>query len=211
MAEYRRDINDKDILYGSSKDHQYMMEWEHKYMVDCIDFLEPYGDVLEIGFGMGYSADQIMKWKPKSYTVLEPDPVVYEKALEWSKQYPNTTVIKQAWPDISGLKKFDCFFFDPYLEGDTSDICIDNCPVTFFILKCFKHLAKKRSRYSFYCSSQGNDIEDWGKNVYRTLMDLPEGIQFGIKIKPYDVEVPKNCNYCKTGWLHRSVVSVVKS
>ena len=208
MAEYRKDINDKDILYGSSEDHQYMMEWEKGYMIDCIDYLEPHGDVLEIGFGMGYSASRIMKWKPKSYTVLEPDPLVYEKALEWSKQYSNVKVIKQSWPDLSGLGKYDCFFFDPYLEGETSDICINDCAVTFFIVKCLSLVAKKHSRYSFYCSNQGNNIEIWCRNLYSVLSDLPNKIQFGIKIKPYDVEVPKNCNYCKTGWLHLSVVSV---
>ena len=150
MAEYRRDINDNDILYGSSEDHQYMMEWEKKYMEDCIDYMQPYGDVLEIGFGMGYSATQIMKWNPKSYTVLEPDPTVYKKAVEWSKNYSNAKVVFQPWPNIDGLGKYDCFFYDPYLEGDISDISINNCTVTFFLLKSNKELAKKQSRYSFY-------------------------------------------------------------
>ena len=67
-------------------------------MEDCIDFMKPYGDVLEVGWGMGYSATQIMKWKPKSYTVLEPDPIVYNRAVEWAKDYSNVTVLKQPWP-----------------------------------------------------------------------------------------------------------------
>tara|TARA_R100000908_G_scaffold51861_1_gene27137 strand:- start:1367 stop:2002 length:636 start_codon:yes stop_codon:yes gene_type:complete len=210
MAEYRRDINDNDILYGSSEDHQYMMEWEKKYMEDCIDYMQPYGDVLEIGFGMGYSATQIMKWNPKSYTVLEPDPTVYKKAVEWSKNYSNAKVVFQPWPNIDGLGKYDCFFYDPYLEGDISDISINNCTVTFFLLKSNKELAKKQSRYSFYCSSQGNNMEDWCRNVYDSLSKLPDKTQFGIKLKQYDTEVPENCNYCKTGWLHLPTISIVK-
>ena len=66
MAEYTKDINDEDILYGTSEDHQYMMEWEKKYMEDCVDALEPYGDILEVGFGMGYSATQFQKHDIKS-------------------------------------------------------------------------------------------------------------------------------------------------
>ena len=38
-----------------------MMEWEKPYMEASIDTLQPTGDVLEIGFGLGYSATQIMK------------------------------------------------------------------------------------------------------------------------------------------------------
>tara|TARA_S200002703_G_scaffold120411_1_gene106227 strand:- start:41 stop:673 length:633 start_codon:yes stop_codon:yes gene_type:complete len=210
MAEYGRDINQEEILYGSSRDHQYMMEWEKKYMEDCIDFMQPYGDVLEVGFGMGYSANQIMKWNPKSYTVLEPDPMVYNRAVEWAKEYSNVTVLKQPWPDLTGLGKYDCFFFDPYLEGDLTEVTINNCAVTFFVLKCIRELAKDQSRYSFYCSSQGNDIQDWGRNLYSVLESLPGKVQFGIRIKPYDAEVPEHCNYCKTGWLFKPVISVVQ-
>ena len=210
MAEYSRDINKEDILYGSSEDHQYMMEWEKKYMEDCIDFMQPYGDVLEVGWGMGYSATQIMKWNPKSYTVLEPDPIVYNRAVEWAKEYSNVTVLKQPWPDVTGLGKYDCFFFDPYLEGDLTEVTINNCAVTFFVLKCVQELAKDQSRYSFYCSSQGNDIQDWGRNLYSVLESLPGRVQFGIRIKPYDAEVPEHCNYCKTGWLNLPVISVVQ-
>ena len=210
MAEYGRDINEEDILYGSSKDHQYMMEWEKTYMEKCVDFMKPYGDVLEVGWGMGYSATQIMKWKPSSYTVLEPDPVVYNKAVEWAKDYSNVTVLQQAWPDTTGLFKYDSFFFDPYLEGDLSDVTINNCAVTYFVVECVKKLARKRTRFSFYCSSQGNDMHDWGRNLYSVLESLPEGTQFGINIKPYDAEVPDHCNYCKTGWLYLPVVSVVQ-
>lgn len=210
MAEYTRDINQEEILYGSSRDHQYMMEWEKKYMEDCIDFMQPYGDVLEVGFGMGYSANQIMKWNPKSYTVLEPDPMVYNRAVEWAKEYSNVTVLKQPWPDLTGLGKYDCFFFDPYLEGDLTEVTINNCAVTFFVLKCAQELSKDQSRYSFYCSSQGNDIQDWGRNLYSVLESLPGRVQFGIRIKPYDAEVPEHCNYCKTGWLNLPVISVVQ-
>jgi len=38
------------------------------------------GDVLEIGFGLGISARRIVEFGCKSYTVLEPNPIVIERA-----------------------------------------------------------------------------------------------------------------------------------
>ena len=53
--EYKKDYMGQEGLYSVDGKHQVMMEWEREYMYACIDKLQPYGDVLEIGFGMGYS------------------------------------------------------------------------------------------------------------------------------------------------------------
>ena len=69
QQQYKIDEHGKEILLQDNK-HQVMMEWEKPYMEACIDKLQPKGDVLEIGFGMGYSATQIQKYKPKSHTII---------------------------------------------------------------------------------------------------------------------------------------------
>jgi len=101
-----------------------MMEWEKPYMEDSIDFLEPTGDVLEIGFGLGYSATQIMKHKPKSYTVIECDKKVIEKAnewvSEWDKKLPEVpvTIVEGTWQDmLQTVGKFDSIYFDDFPLG----------------------------------------------------------------------------------------------
>ena len=66
QQEYKIDEYGKEILLQDDE-HQVMMEWEKPYMEACIDKLQPKGDVLEIGFGMGYSATAIQKYKPKQY------------------------------------------------------------------------------------------------------------------------------------------------
>lgn len=66
---------------------QVMMEWEKPYMEACIDALKPIGDVLEVGFGLGYSSTRIQKYHPKSHTIIECDPTVVQKAKEWAKNY----------------------------------------------------------------------------------------------------------------------------
>ena len=86
-------------------------------MEACIDFLQPKGNVLEIGFGMGYSATAIQKYNPKSYTIIECDPIVIKKCKEWAKNYNNVTIIEAKWQEVictDRLKIYDEIFFDDF-------------------------------------------------------------------------------------------------
>ncbi len=117
--EYVCDQYGKEVLLKEGK-YQVMMEWEKPYMEACIDALRPDEDVLEIGFGCGYSATRIQQYHPKSHTIIEYHPVVAQKAREWAKQYPNVTIIEGTWQDVlSSLGCFDAIFFDDYpLESE---------------------------------------------------------------------------------------------
>ena len=69
---YKTDICNNEILQDENNTHQVMMEWEKPYMEACIDLLDPSGQVLEIGFGLGYSAAVICNNKNvNQYTVIE--------------------------------------------------------------------------------------------------------------------------------------------
>jgi len=61
MNTFQKDKNGQEILL-SDQNEQIMMEWEKPYMEASMDMLKPTGHVLEIGFGCGYSATQIMKY-----------------------------------------------------------------------------------------------------------------------------------------------------
>lgn len=112
--EYKKDEQGKDVLLKDGK-FQVMMEWEKPYMIACIDALQPFGDVLEIGFGLGYSADQIQSYRPKSHTIIEYHPVVASHARKWAECHPNVTIIEDTWQNaLPGLGLFDCIFFDDY-------------------------------------------------------------------------------------------------
>ena len=68
---YTKDQYNKDILCNEEGNHQIMMEWEKPYMEKSIELLQPFGKVLEIGFGMGYSATKICSFKEVTeYTVV---------------------------------------------------------------------------------------------------------------------------------------------
>ena len=119
QMEYAKDEFGKEVLLKDGK-FQVMMEWEKPYMEACIDALQPFGDVLEIGFGCGYSATRIQTFKPKSHTIIEFHPMVAQKARAWAEQYPNVTIVEGTWQNaLSSLGVFDAIFFDDYpLESE---------------------------------------------------------------------------------------------
>ncbi len=114
-----KDAHGQEMLVKDGK-FQVMMEWEKPYMHACIDALKPSGDVLEIGFGCGYSATRIQTYHPKSHTIIEYHPVVAEKAREWAKNYPHVTILEDTWQHaLERLGVFDAIFFDDYpLESE---------------------------------------------------------------------------------------------
>jgi len=100
-----------------------MHEWETHLMKAHADFVcEMGGDILEIGFGMGISADFIQKNNPRSHTIIEIHPQIIEKAKEWAKDKPNVTILEGDWVKILPTltegsirvttRKFDGIFYD---------------------------------------------------------------------------------------------------
>lgn len=190
-----KDENKKDIIFDSTLKHQIMMEWEKPYMEACIQKLEPFGDVLEIGFGLGYSATEIQKYQIKSYTVIECDIDTYERALIWKKKYNHTiNVIHDRWENIyHSLPKFDCIFFDDF-DIKTLELCKKDpytpCRNINFIEK-IKNNLKKYSKFSFYCAINEKNEELYKKQWNNTLKFYLKKIDF----EKYEINVPKNCKY----------------
>lgn len=117
--EYGKDAQGKEVLLKDGK-FQVMMEWEKSYMIACIDALKPFGDVLEIGFGLGYSAERIQSYHPKSHTIVEFHPDVAKRAREWAKEHPGVVIVEDTWQSaLPRLGLFDAIFFDDYpLESE---------------------------------------------------------------------------------------------
>ena len=111
---YTVDEYGKDILRDTSNIHQVMMEWEKPYMEKCVDYIEPVGGVLEIGFGLGYSASKLLTSPGvTSYTVIECSPEVWPKIDEFilNNSHIPITLIKGRWEDtIHTLGIFDILF-----------------------------------------------------------------------------------------------------
>ena len=75
------------------------------------------GDILEVGYGMGIAASEIIKSGCRSYTVIEAHPEIAKTARAWTKSLPiKAKVLQGFWQDIVfDLKlKFDGILFDTY-------------------------------------------------------------------------------------------------
>ena len=187
MNSFQTDENNQEILL-SKDNHQVMMEWEKPYMEQSIDFLNPKGDVLEIGFGCGYSATQFLKYPIKSYTVIECDPIVIEKAKEWAKKYPNTPIriVEGMWQKkLPTLGKFDEIYFDDYpldITKDTSqmEIGISHKRINIFLDICIQNHTGIGSKISCYLSGNNkitlpSDTKPFVKTSYKSIeVKIPE-------------------------------------
>ena len=97
--------------------HIVMHNWEDLMMKKHAEVVcQNGGDILEIGFGMGISADYIQSHNIKSHTIIENDKKVYEKLLEWSKDKPNVKTIFGDWITNLPEQKFDGIFRDTWGE-----------------------------------------------------------------------------------------------
>ena len=117
MLKYTKDICGNDLLTDND-DNQIMMEWEKPYMEACIDNLDISGSVLEVGFGLGYSARRICS-SPNitEYSVIESSPEVWGKFEEFRHDFSHIkmNLIKGRWEDVLCLcKKYDRCFFDDF-------------------------------------------------------------------------------------------------
>lgn len=120
--EFTTDESGQELLLKDGE-FQVMMEWEKPYMQACIDLLAPSGDVLEIGFGLGYSANAIQAYAPTSHTIIEYHPTVAARARQWAQDKPNVTILEGTWQDLlPTLPKYDTIFFDDYPLESAADV-----------------------------------------------------------------------------------------
>lgn len=98
------------------------------------------GEVLDVGFGLGYSADAIYN-NVGNYSCIEGNEQIYKNALEWAKDKPNVHIYFGDWIDVIPTldRKFDGIFMDTYLDDNYSkfedyakQISNENCVLSIF-------------------------------------------------------------------------------
>ena len=182
--EYTTDEFGKDLLLQDNG-FQVMMEWEKPYMEACIDKLNPFGRVLEIGFGLGYSATHIQTYENvKEHIIIEYSPLVWEKMIPFLQKYPKAKLEKGKWQDVlPRLGNFDCIFFDDApnvaenLERNQHD----------FIKEILLDHTNIGARLTCYSS---------GEKIY-----IDES-KVRLEEEEYKADIPSNCKYVRHGKLH---------
>ena len=75
-------------------DKEVMMDWEHPIMSASAAYVtQGGGDILEVGFGMGMSANYIQSHSISSHTIVENHPQIIPKAVEWANGKSNVTLL----------------------------------------------------------------------------------------------------------------------
>lgn len=121
QVDYKKEsltFTDKTLL--DSKGNAIMMEWEKPIMEkQAATICQNGGDVLNIGFGMGYIDSFIQEHNPTTHWIIECHPDVQRKMIEdgWLKK-PNVKCIFKPWQEvIHYLPKFDGIYFDTWAEN----------------------------------------------------------------------------------------------
>lgn len=177
MSNYTRN---KDTLLDRDINFQVMMEWEKPYMKKLINNLKPKGDVLEIGFGFGYSADEIQKYDIKSHTIIEP--TVLDDLKKWSKkQKHKVNIVEGYWQDVlKNLETFDTIFIDDAPSVKYRDK--ENIRLYKFFYEILKKHVNKNSQMSWYLD----------KPIYWLCHPQVE-----YTLDTFDISPPSHCNYFK--------------
>lgn len=117
-------IFEQDRIYfinARGYEREVAMSWEDDPMREHANYVcTNGGDILEIGFGMGTSAEHIQANNPNSHIIIENHPDIIAKALEWAADKPNVTVVQKSWYDaLPELATYDGVFYYAYCDENT--------------------------------------------------------------------------------------------
>ena len=195
--EYTNDICGNEILQDETGQHQVMMAWEKPYMEKCIEYLEPQGSVLEIGFGLGYSATKLCSYENVSeYTVVECCPEVWTKFESFKEEMNKTrpelkvNMIKGRWEDVlteSGI--YDSVFFDDY-----------NGSITHESMNRF-------NKFLYQMLTNNHTMIGTRICCYSTVYTEYNITGLEQKSYEYSIDVPKYCNYAKGDKMYIPIIS----
>lgn len=153
----------------SKKRSEILQEWERLYTEALIKTLNPVGDVLEIGFRNGLSTKSIHNFNPKSLTIIESNPDIFNDAKAWANQKKNARIIQGNWETaLPSLATFDAILFNDFTFEN--DMAMVNFLFPEEILQAsteakvvLDSLKEEMSQITMAFSDQ--DIEDFYQNI----------------------------------------------
>jgi amino acid adenylation domain-containing protein len=151
---------------------QVMQDWQKPLMRALAKAVtEQGGDILEIGFGMGISANYIHESRVRSHVIIESNEAVCEAARRWRAKCPHAKIkiLHGRWQDvIDDLEQFDGIFFDTYPTTEAEFrryIVGDSTFAAHFFPVAAKHL-KDGGVFTYY----SNEIDCLSRRHQRLLL-----------------------------------------
>lgn len=175
--------------------HSIMEDWERPYMKELAETVAYNGGrILEVGFGLGISAEYIQKHNIKEHVVIEANYQVFQKLLEFKANFgQKISPIFGFWQEIVSKlesKSFDGILFDTY-PLNKNEIHANHFP---FFIHAYR-LLKKGGIFTYY----SDEISDYSENHYKKLHSA--GFS-KIKSKICNVNPPESCLY----WTEKSIL-----
>jgi guanidinoacetate N-methyltransferase len=180
---------------------QVMQDWERPLMRALAEeAARSKGHVLEVGFGMGISANYLIEAGCSRYTVIEPHPAVLDEFRKWAaRQSVPVEGIEGFWEDvIDELGVFDGILFDTYPASaatypgqspttPASSPQVEQRPYLPFIPKASEHL-NPGGTLTFYTA--------YAEALPPEHMDLLERFFSQVEIHHVDgLNPPESCQY----------------
>lgn len=153
-----------------------MMDWEKPIMeFQAKQIAEDGGDILNIGYGMGYVDYEIQKHNPKSHHIIEIHPDIHDKMIKlgWYKK-KNVKLYFGNWTSfLYSLPKFDGIYFDTWSDDDFVKL-----------IEWLPNILKPKGKMTFF-NNPKNDTE---KLKYPTCIKHLVEKHFNLEIFPFEIE-----------------------
>ncbi len=169
-------------------DQEIMEDWQIPLMEEMAKTIaEDGGDILEIGFGRGISANMIMQYPVKSYTAVECNDDVIENYFKpFKKNYSNTKIhlFHGLWQDhIKNSGNYDGILFHTYPLNDDEYMQYVNGSITFaqhFFEHASNHL-NPGGAFTYF----SNEIDSLSREHQQLLLKYFSSFQ--IKVIPLNM------------------------
>ncbi len=129
-------LNEFDLTTAAMDERRIMEDWQTPIMqAMAAGVTEKHGEVLEIGFGRGVSADFIQEAGVKSHTIVEMNPhVIAHYFRPWRQRYPDRDIrlIEGRWQDVlDQLGQYDGIFFHAFPMNEAEFLAYVLNSITF--------------------------------------------------------------------------------
>lgn len=172
---------------------QVMQYWERPLMRQLASYAtRRKGRVLEVGFGLGISADYIAEFGCEDYCVIEAHPLIAEKARAWAATQPIAVqVVEDFWQNVVGrLGVFDGILFDTYpVDADAAS----NNYKSF--LPCAQSFLADEGVLTYY----SEETREFRSDHLQRILEHFDTVEFTVV---EHLRVPLNCRY----WKHDHMV-----
>lgn len=160
-----------DRTQADLDDDEIMEDWQVPLMQAMADIVtETHGDVLEIGFGRGVSAEMIQEHGARSHTIIECNDSIIRRFELWQTGHAgrDIRIVRGKWQDVlDDLAEFDGIFFHTYPLNETEFIEQIGDSVTF-AEHFFPHAARHLREGGVF-TYLSNEIDSFSRTHQRSL------------------------------------------